>query len=534
MAQSKTRFVPIIYVRGYAMTSTEIDDTTADPFCGFNLGSTVYRAVPDKKRQPRKFIFESPVIRLASEFGYSDVYEDGYDILDPEWSADKDNKITNRSIIIYRYYDSASSILGNSKRPDINQFARGLSELILKVRDLVCSNPKNETAPKDFNCYLVAHSMGGLVCRSFLQNPENDTKSTKQYVSKFFTYATPHNGIDVVGINVPKWFNMADADNFSRNEMSKYLKLESAYKKTDSVAWVPEDQFPPENVFCMVGTNRMDYEAAAGLSRTFVGHGSDGLVKIENATLRGISKSGTPGMPCAKAFTYRAHSGYFGIVNSEESYQNLTRFLFGDVRVDIWVEINDIKLPSKIQDEIDKSGNKVNALYQIETSVSPKGKVWQLTRRKAEEDSVACFTHQDWLNSKNKTINEYLSTVFLSNKARVNTRSPGLSYLLDLAIKAPDYEVDRTLWFNQHFEGSHLFRNGIQLEITPPNESRTEWSVKYGWQDQGFHTANQKIDPQSLKAGKIEISIDFDSNSNPGVRGKLRFIVSEWNSDKDS
>ena len=46
--------------------------------------------------------------------------------------------------------------------------------------------------------------------------------------------------------------------------------------------------------------------------------------------------------PIAKAFVYRAHSGSFGIVNSEEAYQNLTRFLFGDIRVDVWVDIDDV------------------------------------------------------------------------------------------------------------------------------------------------------------------------------------------------
>ena len=87
MPNRNTPFYPIIYVRGYAMTPAEIDETSADPFCGFNLGSTVYRAVPDKTRQPRKYIFESPVVRLASDFNYRDVYEDGYDILDAEWSG---------------------------------------------------------------------------------------------------------------------------------------------------------------------------------------------------------------------------------------------------------------------------------------------------------------------------------------------------------------------------------------------------------------------------------------------------------------
>ena len=37
---------------------------------------------------------------------------------------------------------------------------------------------KNETEIEDFKCYLVAHSMGGLVCRSFLQNPYNDKKGS--------------------------------------------------------------------------------------------------------------------------------------------------------------------------------------------------------------------------------------------------------------------------------------------------------------------------------------------------------------------
>jgi len=55
---------PIIYVRGYAMTQGEIDETTADPFCGFNLGSTVYRATSNRKAPPKKLIFESQVVRL--------------------------------------------------------------------------------------------------------------------------------------------------------------------------------------------------------------------------------------------------------------------------------------------------------------------------------------------------------------------------------------------------------------------------------------------------------------------------------------
>lgn len=530
MPNKNTPFHPIIYVRGYAMTPNEIDETTADPFCGFNLGSTVYRAVPDKTRQPRKFIFESPVIRLASEFKYQDVYEDGYDILDPEWIADKDNKLTSRSIIIFRYYDEASRLLGLGKTPSIEVFSQKLGELIIKVRDLVCANPDNGITLDAFRCYLVAHSMGGLVCRGLLQNPKNDKKKAVQYVDKLFTYATPHDGIEMAGINIPTWLSLADMNNFNRAEIARYLDIQDIYKKTKSVAWIPENSFPSDKVFCMVGTNRMDYEVAMGASRTFSGHGSDGLVRIENATLKGLKADGTESQPCAKAFTYRAHSGYFGIVNSEEAYQNLTRFLFGDVRVDIWVEIEDIRLPKGVQEAV-AAGNAVNALYQLEVTASPRGKLWQLTRRKAEEDSVACISHQEWASAPNKKVKEYISTVFLANRARVNTRRRSLAYRLDLGIRVPDYEIEKKLWVNEHFEGSYLFRNSIALEMVPPTDKVKEWKVKYGWQDQGFSQADENIDPQALKGGKVEVVIPFDSKTSPGLSGKLKLVVSAWNVD---
>lgn len=259
-------FHPIIYVRGYAMTPSEIDETSADPFCGFNLGSTVYRAVPDKERQPRKYIFESPVVRLASDFGYRDVYQDGYDILDPEWIADSDNKLSPRSIIVFRYYDEASRLLGRGEVPPIELFSSKLGELILRVRDLVCGNPDNGIAPEDFRCYLVAHSMGGLVCRGLLQGktPFKKKDHPRQYVDKFFTYATPHNGIEVAGLNVPSWLSLADMNNFNRERMADYLDLKDALAATKRVDWIREDRFPPERVFCMVGSNRVRLRSGDG------------------------------------------------------------------------------------------------------------------------------------------------------------------------------------------------------------------------------------------------------------------------------
>jgi hypothetical protein len=523
---------PIIYVRGYAMTRTEIDATTADPFCGFNIGSTVVRATPDIKTPPRKLIFESPLVRLQSDFGYGDVYEDGVDIGDPDFTAE----IPTRSLIIYRYYDDASTLFGTGRTPEIETFARGLSDLILRVRELVCRNAENGVTLKQFRCHLIAHSMGGLVCRAFLQNVRLGAQSARDCVDKFFTYATPHNGIELAGLNVPEFLGLNDINNFNRERMARYLDLEAIHKKTKRVDWMPEETFPSERIFCMVGSNRGDYDAAAGVSRTFAGNGSDGLVRIANASVWGINTQGKVSDPSATAYCYRAHSGRFGIVNSEEAYQNLVRFLFGDVRVDLWVDIHDVRVPQELEEK-DAAG-KVDALYQFEVLASPRGKRWYLTRRVAEEDSVACKDHSVLKKATaQKPVQIYLSTVFLANRFKVNPKLRTLAYAMTLAVRVPDYEVEKQFWPDRHFEGGYLYRDTVAIELKPPAKAGGDWQVFYNWQSRDVGQATIPVPAERLKKGKVEIDIPFSTVDetpprSPGVSGKLRFVISLWNTGK--
>jgi hypothetical protein len=281
----------------------------------------------------------------------------------------------------------------------------------------------------------------------------------------------------------------------------------------------------------------MDYEVAAGLSRAFVGHGSDGLVKIDNATLRALKPDGSLGDPSAKAFVYRAHSGPFGIVNSEEAFQNLQRFLFGDVRVDMWVEFDEIRLPDAVQKEVD-AGRGVNALYQVELTASPRGKLWYLTRRTAEEDSVACLTDEEFRADPTRG-RLYLSTVFLANRSKVNPRRRSLAYAMTLGVRVPDYEIERRLWLNEHFEGGYLFRNALVLEMVPPATDGQAWKVKFAWQDAGVSMASTELTPSAIASGSVVVEVPFDSVSaddrgrlrptNPGVKGRVRFVIEAWN-----
>ena len=61
----KAPYYPVIYLRGYAGTQGEIEDTASTPYMGFNLGSTRIRQFHTGKVQP--YVFESPVIRLMKD-----------------------------------------------------------------------------------------------------------------------------------------------------------------------------------------------------------------------------------------------------------------------------------------------------------------------------------------------------------------------------------------------------------------------------------------------------------------------------------
>ncbi|HWS58712.1 MAG TPA: hypothetical protein VN257_09240, partial [Actinotalea sp.] len=184
----------------------------------------------------------------------------------------------------------------------------------------------------------VAHSMGGLIGRCLLQKVIPDhvrvggtAEQAADVVDKFFTYATPHGGIEfAVGLGLLErlrdTFGIAGADIFGPQRMWQYLTPVGGPRKATK-GWRPQEMpdgaFPKDRIFTLVGTNPGDYDVAMGLSSRAVGVKSDGLVQIENAAIPGARS----------AYVHRSHSGRYGIVNSEEGYQNLRRFLFGNLNV---------------------------------------------------------------------------------------------------------------------------------------------------------------------------------------------------------
>ena len=518
---------PIIYVRGFAATQGEIEETVADPYMGFNIGSTKSRVA--WTGDVRRFYFESPLVRLMSDHKYEDVFVDGDDLI----AADRaDHPIPYRCIVIYRYYDAASQDFGDGKgTPPIEHFAKGLGELILRLRDKVCACPDNQMAPQDFRVHLVAHSMGGLVCRAFLQNTKLGSAEARGAVDKLFTYATPHNGIDMrIVRNVPGWVSFGDINNFNRDKMAEYLDV----PKGDDVSLVRN--FPPERIFNLVGTNPRDYSAAGGFSAWAAGDASDGLVRIENAITHGLDADGKD-VNSPRAFVNRSHSGHYGIVNSEEGYQNLTRFLFGSLRVDGILDIDDITLPQEVQKAFD-DGKTVHASYQFEIAASLRGCQWQMTRREVRENSAIFRSYSDLFPGKDGTVrapdrskSPHLFTVFLDPKKSVKA-SKSVSFAFDVKVLVPDYEVDGILFMRRHYEGGFIYRELILVEAIPDATVPGGWRVKYGFQDINPGKPGVDAELRPLVSGDPTLGLTFDipieQKARPGLRGTLRIEARPW------
>jgi hypothetical protein len=527
--------LPVVYVRGFAASDGAIDETTADPFNGFNVGSILVRTgwTGDAARH----VFESPVLRLTQPpFNYRLTFSDGVRGLNSEareelrdWKrflneqADALGSLPHAVIAIYRYYDIDSHLLGEGKRVGMETYGWGIGRLIVDLLDATGTD----------GVYIVAHSMGGLVARTFLQNehPLDETHRTlgkncaavtalidgkrvervsqddwtraRGAVRRFFTYGTPHNGISGQGglgnqilgaIGAVTGFEI---DNFSRGKIQTYLGSPAANSL--------DGKFPVARTFCLIGTGAADYPAAAGFSRRLVGERSDGLVEVDNAFVWGPDASAPTGTAlAARAYVRRAHSGPYGMVNSEEGFGNLSRFLYGDVRVDGTLAVRQIDLPPALQAQ--RAANpelKINASYSFESFLRVRGENWAMTERLAQNGSAAFRRYDELLGKENpvdiglsnkqkqeKTWNRTIElfTAFLDTKLRMDptreehvkdaTIKGTMGFAMRLRIAVPDYEVNGQLWRINHYEGSALYDQDLvflAFEDGPGN-----WGVAWG------------------------------------------------------
>jgi hypothetical protein len=75
------------------------------------------------------------------------------------------------------------------------------------------------------------------------------------------------------------------------------------------------------------------------------------------------------------------------------------------------------------------------------------------------------------------------------------------------------------------------------VEMTPPAKEGGRWKVTYNWQDEDVGQSTQEIPEDQISQldnDDIQLTFDFQTGDktpprSPGIAGKLRFVVSKWN-----
>lgn len=438
--------LPIIYVRGYAGTEAAVEAAVESPYYGFNDGSSKIRTGP--AGDPELFLFESPLLRLLKEHAYEDFFAQVQSGIVRVLKSEDREAYPEKSLWVFRYYDETSREVGSGYRTPIEDLGRSLVKLI----DFVLLKTG---APR---VHLVAHSMGGLVCRSAIQLTLKDQARKK--ISRLFTYGTPHGGIhfrpglswlagvrDLLGTN--------DMDNFGAKRMRQYLGFPKN-RPADRLNEVGP-YFDPLDCFSLVGTNHHDYTVKG--AKATVGPGSDGLVMIKHAHIKGSNR----------AFVHRSHSGPYGLVNSEEGYQNLERFLFGDTAVK--VSLQGVKPAANI---VDRSDGSTLEMLVLETEFGLRGEFVYLNQQLQRDGSAQPVSPASLANGE-----ETLFRAFLMDSKRPSNHYRYSQFQLTIRI-VPIYVKDGIRTKSRDYPGQALFEKTFVAGIGALDDQGAR-RVKLGW-----------------------------------------------------
>ncbi|MGV3724912.1 MAG: esterase/lipase family protein [Actinomycetota bacterium] len=482
-------FYPIVYVRGYAMRNADREETFHDAYYGFAETSVEKRQAP-KPHYIEPDIFEGQFIRFMKEHGYADACNRGLE-------QTRDNP--SKSIWICRFYDRDYI---QEKLRSIEEHAEDLRKLIcedIPARLKACGMDLGEN-DADFRVILMAHSMGGLVCRTLIQNllPAKQ-EDPKRWIHRLVTVGTPHGGIELGSIPdfvenfVTSRYNPFDANIFKEERMREYLHLDERQPIHGLGRTDVAEAYPPSRCFCLVGSDHGSYNAV----RHVTGHFSDGLVKQDRAYIK----------DAYWANVHRAHSGRRGIVNSYESYENIQRFLFGDTRV--YIELQQLKVRTD-----EREGSRY--FYDVEFLLSVRGTGVYLHRREQDPCENAIRRTRAEMSAPIR-----LHTGFLDSTKRSETE-PFSHFALTVRIQEREIK-DGFLWDHQ-YPSRPIFNETLEVRVGDVDPATPGQEAEFRWLSDG--SAWKKLPAaEAQEPGVFRIPL----RSAKALFGTLCFQATPWN-----
>jgi hypothetical protein len=486
------------------MSSSEREETFRDAYYGFAATSVEKREVapPDYFEAD---VFEGQLIRFMKTNGYTDSSNTGL----------RDSADPVRSIWVCRFYDK--DVFQGKVRPIIDH-AEDLRALVCETIPARFEARGVDLGPdkQDYRVILIAHSMGGLVCRTLIQNLlPADNQDPKRWIYRLVTLGSPHRGIDLG--NVPSFvqdlveqvLNPFDSRMFQPDEIKKYLKLPDGYDPHSLGDTRAPYSFPVKRCLCLIGSDYHSYT----LAKVATGSVSDGLVKQSNAYIVSGAKPPRDTYDDAhrsydgehRAFwanVHRAHSGYRGIVNSYESYENIQRFLFGDTMAELLLE--DSAVPGS-----PPPGSTI--LYDVEFALTIRGTGVYLHRRQQDPCENA-------LRFKGELPKQmHLHTAFLNSRLRL-AGDYYSHFLLRFRIVERRVKTNFLGW-DHEYPDRPIYSESLEVRIGDPLAPGQTHPLQYRWlADAGDF---QSLEP---RAGRYQIPL----RPAPAFSGTFVIRVSQW------
>lgn len=462
--QIEAPYYPIVYVRGYAMTAAEREETFHDTYYGFAATSVEKRQAPP----PEYFeadMFEGQLIRFMKMrgYGYADAVNRGVEVF---------HSNPARSLWVCRFYD----------RDYFGEKIRSIEDHAKELRDLVCKTIPDRLEKCDvdlgpnrenFRVVLIAHSMGGLVCRTLLQNtlPE-DQQDPKRWVHRLVTLGTPHRGIDLGRIPeflqrmIANTLNPFDSNIFSEDRMRDYLKLSDKAFAVHSLGREDHPRaFPVKRCLCLIGSDYHSYNAVQQVT----GNHSDGLVKQSHAYVvsgPGLADGKYPDERTAfYANVHRAHSGRRGIVNSYESFENIQRFLFGNIKARISLENIQVNTPRQ---------EGVRDLYDFEFLFSIRKSGVFLHRRQQDPCENAIRIERDEIPKK-----LFLHTAFMNSRLKDEDDEKFSHFILRFRVL--ERRIKKGFLWDDEYPERQIFSETLEIRVGDSDPASPGDEVEYRW-----------------------------------------------------
>jgi hypothetical protein len=245
--------------------------------------------------------------------------------------------------------------------------------------------------------------------------------------------------------------------------MEKYLNL----NKGEDTRSLGRSGFPVKRCFCLIGSNHQDYSAV----RFVTGGFSDGLVKQDRAyVVAGDPDPATGRFPEAQvafgANVHRSHSGNRGIVNSYESFENIQRFLFGNIKAAVSLGDFNIVTPQDAG---------ARYFYHIEFLASIKGTVVYLQRR--EQDPCENAMRFD-AGSIPPEISLY--TGFLRSEEKTDPDADVSEFAL--IIRVVEHRVEHHLLWDNEYPGRKIYDETLMIRVGDTDRNNPGDKVSYMWQ----------------------------------------------------